>query len=314
LDLLQTGKNRCAMQLENQSMAQSAPNMLPSRLVGRLGILECIKCSGSLSHQGDALVCERCKSDFPVRGGKVYFDLPPAHETAAAGLKERLKKLLGRRYNLLVDIVAPIFPFNARKAVVEYVDPAKNVVVDLGAGARRIHPDIITLDLFDYDTVDIVCGLDRLPFAPGSIDGFVSLSVIEHLADPFALVESLHRASRSGAIGIHHVPFLYHFHESPRDFTRFTHMGLSLLFKKWKTVRVFNTSGPVSLMMLLGIEITSSLAAFGNNRVKELFYLALCGLTFPLKILDWPFRDRASVFSYAPSFCIVVEKKGPSAE
>jgi hypothetical protein len=287
---------------------------LPKSVAGRLEILECTKCGSSLRHVDAALVCQACNAAFPVRNGKIYFEVPPEHETDAAGLKERLKTLLGQKYNLMVDLVAPIFPFNARKIVVEYVNPANNAVVDLGAGARRIHPDIITLDLFDYETVDIICGLDRLPFAPNSVDGFVSLSVIEHLADPFALVESLHRASRAGAIGIHHVPFLYHFHESPRDFTRFTHMGLSLLFKKWKTIRVFNTSGPVSLMMLLGIEITSSLVSFGNSRVKELLYLALCGLTFPLKILDWPFRNRTSAFSYAPSFCIVVEKGDFSAE
>jgi hypothetical protein len=283
---------------------------LPKSIAGRLEILECTKCGGSLRHVDIALVCQGCGTRFPVRDGKIYFETPPKHEANAAGFKEHLKKLLGQKYNLMVDLVAPIFPFNARKIVEKYVNPVNDIVVDLGAGARRIHPDIITLDLFDYDTVDIVCGLDRLPFAPNSIDGFVTLSVIEHLTDPFALVGSLHRASSPGAIGIHHVPFLYHFHESPRDFMRFTHMGLELLFKNWTTVRVFNTSGPVSLMLLLGIDIASSLFSFGNNRVKELFYLALCGLTFPIKILDWPFRNRPTVFSYAPSFCIVVQKSG----
>jgi SAM-dependent methyltransferase len=283
-------------------------NQLPRRLVGRLDILECTKCGGSLVHLDDVLVCQKCGTSFPVRGGKIYFDTPPAHETAEAGLKERLKKLFGRRYNLLVDLVAPIYPFNARKVIVEYVDPAKNVVVDLGAGARRVHPDIITLDLFDYDTVDIVCSLDRLPFAPNSIDGFVSLAVIEHFSDPFALVESMHRASRAGGIGIHDVPFAYHFHEAPRDYMRFTHMGLMLLFKKWKTVRIFNTAGPVSLVLSFGIEIAASLLSFGNGQIKELLYLALCGLTFPIKFLDWPYLNKQAVFSYAPSFCIVVEK------
>jgi hypothetical protein len=134
------------------------------------------------------------------------------------------------------------------------------------------------------------------------------LSVIEHLPDPFGLVASLHRASRSGGIGIHHVPFLYHFHESPRDFMRFTHMGLMLMFKKWKILRLFNTSGPVSLVMSLGIEIVSSLLSFGNGRVKEFLYLVFCCLSFPIKFLDWPFRNRPAVFSFAPNFCIVVQK------
>ncbi len=285
-----------------------APSELPSRLLGRLDILECTKCRGSLVHLEGALVCQKCAAAFSVRGGKIYFDPPPAHETAEAGIKERFKKLLGAKYNLVVALVAPIYPFNARKVIVEHIDPTKNLVVDVGAGARRVHPDIVTLDLFDYDTVDIVCSVDRLPFAPNSVDGFVSLAVIEHLPDPFAMVESLYRATRTGGFGIHDVPFLYHFHESPRDFMRFTHMGLMLLFQKWKVVRLFNNAGPVSLALSSGVEIISSLLSFGNGRAKELIYLGLCGVTFPIKFLDWPFIDKQAVFSYAPGFCIVVEK------
>jgi SAM-dependent methyltransferase len=290
-------------------MIEREAPQIPRRLIGRLDILKCTKCGGPLDHLENALVCQTCGAAFPIRGGKIYFDIPPAQATNVAGLKERLKSLLGQKYNLLLDLVAPVYPFNARKVLIEHIDPTNNLVVDLGAGAHRIHPDIITVDLFDYDTVDIVCRLDHLPFAADSIDGFISVSVIEHLSDPFAMIESLHRASRAGGIGIHHVPFLYHFHESPQDFMRFTHMGLIQLFKRWKIVDIFNTSGPVSLAMLLGIEIVASLLSFGNDRVKELFYLGLCGLTFPIKILDWPFRHRSVVFSFAPNFCIIVRKK-----
>jgi hypothetical protein len=294
--------------LDPNAIEPGTPNELPSRLVGRLHILECTKCGGPLVHLRGALVCQKCSAAYPIRGGKIYFNTPPPHETAEAGIKERCKKLLGTKYNLIVDLVAPIYPFNARRVIVEHVDPAKNLVVDVGAGARRVHPDIITLDLFDYATVDIVCSVDRLPFAPNCIDGFVSLAVMEHLPDPFAMVESLYRASRVGGIGVHDVPFLYHFHESPRDFMRFTHMGLMNLFRKWKTVRLFNNAGPVSLALSSGVEITASLLSFGNGRVKELIYLALCGVTFPIKFLDWPFIDRQALFSSAPGFCIIVQK------
>lgn len=289
-------------------MKPGAPNELPKRLAGRLEILQCTKCGGSLEHLERALVCQNCGATFPVRGGKIYFDTPPVHETAEAGIKERFKKLLGTRYNLMVDLVAPIFPFNARKVIVKYVDPAERIVVDLGAGPRRVHPDIITLDLFDYETVDIVCSVERLPFAANSVDGFVTLAVMEHLVNPFGLVDSLYRATRIGGVGIHDVPFLYHFHEFPRDFMRFTHMGLMNLFKKWEVLRIFNNAGPVSLALSTGVEIAATLLSFGNGRIKELIYLALCGLTFPIKYLDWFFINRQSVFSYAPGFCIIVRK------
>ena len=111
------------MQRHNPNMTKpGATSELPSQLVGRLNILVCTKCGGSLIHLEGGLVCQKCDAAFPIRGGKIYFDAPPAHETAEAGIKERFKKLLGTKYNLMVDLVAPIYPFNARKVIVEHVD------------------------------------------------------------------------------------------------------------------------------------------------------------------------------------------------
>jgi hypothetical protein len=77
-------------------------------------------------------------------------------------------------------------------------------------------------------------------------------------------------------------------------------MGLRLLFKKWNTVRLLNTAGQPRARV--GIEIIASLLSFGGGRVRELIYLRLCGLTFPTKLLDWPFVDKQAVFSYALGF------------
>ena len=61
-----------------------------------------------------------------------------------------------------------------------------------------------------------------------------------------------------------------------REFMRFMHMGLALPFKKWRTISLFNTSGPVGLGLLLSIEILASLLSIGTDRVKEPLYLGLC--------------------------------------
>jgi len=65
---------------------------------------------------------------------------------------------------------------------------------------------------------------------------------------------------------------------------------------------------PASLALAAGMEMIASLLSFGNGRIKELTYLGLCGLTFPIKFLDCAFINKQAVFSSAPGFCIVVQK------
>ena len=81
-------------------------------------------------------------------------------------------------------------------------------MVDLGSGNNRLSDNIIALDAVDYDTVDIVADLARLPFRTASIDGFASRSVLEHLPDLPAAMRELVRCTRSGGVGVHLIPFL----------------------------------------------------------------------------------------------------------
>lgn len=281
---------------------------LPRTLARRLDILMCPKCGGGLAVTAGAVVCNDCAASYPVRRNKIYFSEPPPHETAEASLKERLKRLLGPLYGKLVRVIAPVYPFSPRKAVTRYVDPSSKVVVDLGCGAQRIHPDVITVDLFDYDSVDLVCRLDQLPFRPGSVDAFTSFAVLEHVEDPFRVARSLLPLTREGGFSIHLIPFLYHFHESPRDYLRVTHMGALEMFKEWEPVEVFNTNGPISLFLLHLVEFLAILASFGNGRIKEAAYLLFAAVLFPIKYLDWFFVDRRAFLSLAPTLCVVVRK------
>jgi SAM-dependent methyltransferase len=61
-----------------------------------------------------------------------------------------------------------------------------------------------------------------LPFGDSTYDGFISLSTFEHLfRDEFALSEALRITKPGGQFHIV-VPFLYHIHTSPSDYSRHT--------------------------------------------------------------------------------------------
>jgi hypothetical protein len=295
---------------EARSAGQDMGGILnvPRTLRGRLHILACPVCSGSLEEGDDALTCITCQEHYPVRGGKIYFASPPPHKTQASDFKHRLRQLLGARYKAAVRFFGPGFPWSAKKLLLENADPTVMAVVDLGSGTERLHVDVITLDLFDYPEVDIVCDLQTLPFGVGKVDAFITTSVIEHIEDAAGLVDKLFERTRAGGIGIHSFPFLFPYHEAPGDFARFTHMGARALFKKWNVRRLFNCAGPVTLLNTSAVEFFSSLLSFGNNRVKEVIYLGFCALVFPFKYLDVLFINRPRFLSTSAVLCIVIDK------
>jgi len=282
---------------------------LPPRLARFLPALACPGCGESLAAAPDALGCTGCAARYPVRDGRVYFRAPGERTDHVDSLKGRLKQLLGRwYYSIGVRVLAPTYPFPFAGKLRRHLDCSRHLVVDAGCGVHRCDDDALGLDMYDYPAVDIVCDLEALPFRPGSLDAIVTRSVLEHVAEPQAVVRGFLHCTRPGGLGMHQVPFLFPFHAAPHDYHRFTHMGLRRLFAEWKVMEQVNASGPVTLALLAGIELASTLLALGRPGPKAVVYLLLCGCLFPLKLLDAPFIGRPSMLAMAPSIFLHVVK------
>ena len=205
-------------------------------------------------------------------------------------------------------MLGPGYPLNKKRILVENVDPTQAIVVDLGSGTERIDPNVITVDLFDYPEVDIVCDLQALPFRNESVDAFITTSVLEHLEDVPGLIRKTFNCTRAGGLAIHSFPFLYPFHEAPYDFVRYTHMGAASLFKEWTVRRLFSAAGPITIFNVLTVEFFSSLLSFGNGKLKEALHLGLGAVLSPFKYLDLLFINRKQFRAMSAILCVVAEK------
>lgn len=95
------------------------------------------------------------------------------------------------------------------------------------------------LSLFPVDGRDdvVVCDITRADHVPdNSYDAIFSISVMEHVAQPWLAAEHMMRILKPGGVMFHVAPFAYFYHGAPADFWRYTPDGFMALFPELRIV------------------------------------------------------------------------------
>jgi len=107
------------------------------------------------------------------------------------------------------------------------------LVLDCGAGQRNlVFPNVINFEIVPYPNTDVLGVNERLPFRDGTFDAVLSLSVLEHVRDPFASASEICRVLKPGGQLYCSVPFLQPLHGYPHHYFNMTAQGLSRLFEE----------------------------------------------------------------------------------
>jgi SAM-dependent methyltransferase len=170
--------------------------------------------------------------------------------------------------------------------------------LDVGAGGRRITPDVVTVDAVAAPGVDVVGDIHGLPFADGSFDAVFCTGTLEHITDPFRAIQELRRVLRPGGILYVDVPFMQGYHADPTDYWRFTLDGLRLLCRDFEELQSGTYIGPTCGLVWVAREWASNLS---SNRIVSNLLLAVVALaTAPLKYIDY-LAIRSSKSHYVAS-------------
>jgi SAM-dependent methyltransferase len=116
----------------------------------------------------------------------------------------------------LIDIGCGIKPY--RDLLAKYV--TEHVGVD--------HKD----SLHDQSNVDLIGTAYSIPVANESFDSALCTAVLEHLEEPSRALDECWRVLKPGGTAIYSIPFIWHLHEEPRDFYRYSKYGIQYLFEK----------------------------------------------------------------------------------
>jgi SAM-dependent methyltransferase len=122
--------------------------------------------------------------------------------------------------------------------------PYKGRVIDLGCGSApykrtilQVADEYIGVDWdhnrHDRSAVDVTADLMQpLPFPDHHADTVVAFQVLEHLPEPGRFLAECHRILVPGGRLFLTVPFMWHVHEAPHDYYRYTRYGLQYLLDK----------------------------------------------------------------------------------
>lgn len=164
----------------------------------------------------------------PNPGGKTQSAIWPAFALGAAHFHDA-----GGLPTLRVLEEGPTNPYS--KGALQVIDstPASGLFLDLGCGIRReedMRRNGVYLDAVHFRGVDIVSTQARLPLRDSSVDAAVSLSVFEHLPDPFAMAAEIRRVLKPGGTVWIETAFMQPMHADPGHYFNMTLQGLLRTF------------------------------------------------------------------------------------
>jgi SAM-dependent methyltransferase len=212
-------------------------------------------------------------------------------------------------YGALVWLVGPSFFTGMTPGKFLKKFPHGGTVLHAGSGTRVLPGDCLNIDLFPFPGVDALADLEALPFKDGAFAGATCDQVLEHVPHPALVTAELQRVVKSG--GLIHVasPFVFPWHPSPLDYTRWTQEGLAALFPDCMLVEKGVMAGPCSALTALLAAFFATLLCFGSRKLQSILQYLFLVLFAPLKFFDLALAHMPGAELCAANFYVVVRKQ-----
>ncbi len=268
-----------------------------------------------LVRQADGWRCPESGEVFRLQNGAPVFvsnSLREHMHEERHGFLNALKTFLRRFPRLYIALIYTISPIcfvgkSAQSFVREF--PDDKVLVNVGSGIHTFAPHVLNLDVFWYKGVDVVGDAQALPFLSDSVDGIVCECLLEHVPNPQKVVDEFVRVLKPGGRAYIAVPFVYPFHASPNDFSRWSAPGLRALLREFSVEVIAPRSGPTSALVAQLTTWSATLLSFGSAAAQEILTEVLQVVFAPLKILDLVLGRLPTAVYGASSFFAIVTKR-----
>jgi SAM-dependent methyltransferase len=154
--------------------------------------------------------------------------------------------------------------------------------------------------------VDLFGTAYQIPIEDCTFDSAICTAVLEHLEEPELALRECHRVLKPGGVAIYSVPFIWHLHEQPRDFYRFSKYGLEYLFNKvdFEIIEIHALSG---FWVTFGQLLVYNLYRLNCRLIRWLYIVNVIGLFIQAIAYVMDRIDKAEEWTWM--YMIVVRKK-----
>jgi SAM-dependent methyltransferase len=183
-----------------------------------------------------------------------------------------------KREYLLNRMIIEIFDKNFLDISSKFL---KGKLIDIGCGIKpykKVLEPFVTEHVgvdhedttHDKSKIDYFGTAYNIPVDSNSFDSAICTAVLEHLEEPELAIRECFRILKPGAFAIYSVPFMWHVHEAPRDFYRYSRYGLKYLFEKagFEVIEIRPLSGFLVTFMQLHLYIING--KFNKGIIRHL--------------------------------------------
>jgi SAM-dependent methyltransferase len=165
--------------------------------------------------------------------------------------------------------------------------PKDAKICDIGAGGRKITPDIYTIDGYVTQNTDLVCDIHDIPLSDESFDCIFCTGTLEHVEDPHKALHEIFRLLKKDGVAHIEVPFIQGYHADPNDYWRWTIEGLRLFCSKAGFSEIVSGShiGPTSSLNWILNEYIICL--LGNGLLGNIMSFVTRLAVAPMRYMDY---------------------------
>jgi len=120
---------------------------------------------------------------------------------------------------------------------------------------------------------------NKLKYKPNLICIF---EVLEHTTDPAKAINNIYKIIKKGDYVLASVPFIFHIHDEPHDYFRFTKFGLIFLFKKFSKVKIIERNGWLETILVIFARLEKEKNIFTKLLGKIFIVISFLILPFTL--------------------------------